>query len=268
MAGGYPLGYIADRWGRRPVFFLGLITEIIFSLAYGLSTTLGQAIAMRFLLGFTNGIVATSKTVVSEVCAKGDSETRGMGMIVGCWGLGLTVGPAIGGFLAGRGWASHPFLLPNVVCALIALASAPLVHLYVPETGATATADGPLVLEDKGEEEDVGAVDEEGDKDATVLGEDSGRLLGHGAGAKAKARPRRGGEEGEGAEEEEEEEEEPRLGRRAKGGFLPLRTRDVPEETSVRHSQGDFSRRRVAALLVLYGCLSMYVIMIDEVGAA
>jgi predicted MFS family arabinose efflux permease len=39
--------------------------------------------------------------LVSEVCVK-EHETRGMGVVIGSWGMGLTFGPALGGLLAER----------------------------------------------------------------------------------------------------------------------------------------------------------------------
>jgi hypothetical protein len=40
------------------------------------------------------------RQLVSEVCSK-EHETRGMGIVMGSWGVGLTVGAALGGLLAG-----------------------------------------------------------------------------------------------------------------------------------------------------------------------
>ena len=54
-----------------------------------------------------------AKTVISEICIK-DHQLRGFGMLNGVWGLGLIVGPAIGG-KKGGGYLFVTCLLCRVV---------------------------------------------------------------------------------------------------------------------------------------------------------
>jgi MFS family permease len=141
----YKWGVISDRIGRKPVLLLGITSVLVFSLAFGLSTSLWFAIVSRFLLGLGNGIVGVSKTCISEICGK-DHEVRGMGIMLGCWSISFIIGPALGGILAdpcqqypgifkGSGlFEQFPYLLPNLFSAAVCAVALVVVHCYVPET--------------------------------------------------------------------------------------------------------------------------------------
>ncbi|PKA48693.1 putative peptide/nitrate transporter [Apostasia shenzhenica] len=60
-------GMIADRYGRKPVIVIGLITLVIFNTLFGLSTRYWMAIGTRFLLGFLNGLLGPIKAYCVEV---------------------------------------------------------------------------------------------------------------------------------------------------------------------------------------------------------
>lgn len=44
---GYAMGYISDKVGRKPVIVLGLLSIMIFSLAFGVSESFAWAISSR-----------------------------------------------------------------------------------------------------------------------------------------------------------------------------------------------------------------------------
>ncbi|KAK1318780.1 Protein ZINC INDUCED FACILITATOR-LIKE 1 [Acorus calamus] len=74
-------GMIADRYGRKPVIVIGTLSVVIFNTLFGLSMNFWMAISMRFLLGSLNGLLGPIKVSTA-------------------WGIGLIIGPAVGGFLA------------------------------------------------------------------------------------------------------------------------------------------------------------------------
>lgn len=127
-------GQMADRIGRKPVLFIGLMSVIFTSVAFGFSVNLAMALFTRFLLGLFNPIIGVAKTLVSEVCTR-EHEGAGMGAVTGSWGLGLVVGPAIGGLLSKPAerfpsifgnslvFRRFPYLLPNLVTAGIGVAA-------------------------------------------------------------------------------------------------------------------------------------------------
>lgn len=77
----YSWGKVADRYGRKFVVISSLVMSLVFSILFGISPTFSCALLWRFFLGLGNGLVGTSKTILSEV-AYGDElrETRGMGI--------------------------------------------------------------------------------------------------------------------------------------------------------------------------------------------
>ncbi|OWM73575.1 hypothetical protein CDL15_Pgr026674 [Punica granatum] len=79
-------GMLADRYGRKPVILIGTFSVAILNVLFGLSTNLWMAIVTRFLLGCFNCLLGTVST------------SRG---------LGLIIGPAIGGFFAAETLHMH-----------------------------------------------------------------------------------------------------------------------------------------------------------------
>lgn len=174
MLSAYPWGRLADVYGRRFVLVLSLSLSAIFNICFGLSKSFAIAIVMRFMLGITNGLVGTVKTVVSELAPSEDVESKMMGAVVGMRSWGFLISPAIGGWLAepirqhssiiidedySAWWntlmSDYPFLLPNLVGATLCIGTAVLVWFCIPETLAIvrgddtargATEQSPLLL--------------------------------------------------------------------------------------------------------------------------
>ncbi|XP_048225819.1 protein ZINC INDUCED FACILITATOR-LIKE 1 isoform X6 [Ricinus communis] len=101
-------GVIADRYGRKPVIVFGMIAVLVildigltceFHLSNSASTSFWMAISLRFLLGSLCGILGPMRAYASEVCRK-EYQALGMSIISTSWGIGLVIGPALGGFLA------------------------------------------------------------------------------------------------------------------------------------------------------------------------
>ncbi|KAL9242647.1 hypothetical protein vseg_016630 [Gypsophila vaccaria] len=92
-------GVIADRYGRKPVIILGMVNIVIINTLFGLSTNFWMAMTTRFLLGALNGSIGPAKAYISEVCRE-EHQAIGMSVITTAWGVGLVIGPALGGFLA------------------------------------------------------------------------------------------------------------------------------------------------------------------------
>ncbi|VEU43360.1 unnamed protein product [Pseudo-nitzschia multistriata] len=143
-------GKAADRYGRVSVIKASLLLSAVFSLLFGLAGSFPMALALRFLLGVCNGLIGPIKTLVSEY-AHGDQtkETKTMGIVLGMWGYGFLINPAISGYLsdpakqypeaelveAFRPWLEeYPFFLPNLVGCGFCLVGYALTHAFVTET--------------------------------------------------------------------------------------------------------------------------------------
>uniref|UniRef100_J3NB57 Major facilitator superfamily (MFS) profile domain-containing protein n=1 Tax=Oryza brachyantha TaxID=4533 RepID=J3NB57_ORYBR len=92
-------GVVADRIGRKPIIKFSILSVVIFNTLFGLSVRYWMAIATRFLLGALNGMLAPIKAYSIEVC-RPEHQALGLSIVSTGWGIGLVVGPAIGGYFA------------------------------------------------------------------------------------------------------------------------------------------------------------------------
>ncbi|CAI0453099.1 unnamed protein product [Linum tenue] len=92
-------GRVADRYGRKPVILIGTLSVVIFSSLFGLSTSFWMAISMRFLLGCFNSLLGIIRAYATEVC-KDEHKALALSIVSTSRGVGMIIGPAIGGFFA------------------------------------------------------------------------------------------------------------------------------------------------------------------------
>lgn len=94
-----PFGRLADLYGRKKIFFLGMIIFTAATLAAGLSTSAAMLIAARAVQGLGGSMIfANGVAILTSVYPK---ELRGrvLGLNVAAVYVGLSVGPFLGGLL-------------------------------------------------------------------------------------------------------------------------------------------------------------------------
>eukprot|EP00937_MAST-01D_sp_MAST-1D-sp2_P006963 g6963.t1 len=144
-------GWLADRIGRRPCLLCGVCGTIFAVLLFGFSTSFAQAVTARLLWGLLNGNIGVAKTMMAEICDD-TNQARGMALIAAQGGFGRLIGPVLGGFLArrtGTGVAlldHHPYALPCMVGALLALLALVGASLLLTETLPRAQVQSPRVV--------------------------------------------------------------------------------------------------------------------------
>eukprot|EP00529_Nitzschia_sp_RCC80_P027324 CAMPEP_0113502508 /NCGR_PEP_ID=MMETSP0014_2-20120614/33598_1 /TAXON_ID=2857 /ORGANISM="Nitzschia sp." /LENGTH=253 /DNA_ID=CAMNT_0000397313 /DNA_START=229 /DNA_END=987 /DNA_ORIENTATION=+ /assembly_acc=CAM_ASM_000159 len=77
-------GHASDVYGRKFCLYVGSVSNAIGSLAFGLCTTsFISAFIIRFLMGFLNGTMVVSRTMISEL-SNGDKilESKGVGLLM------------------------------------------------------------------------------------------------------------------------------------------------------------------------------------------
>ncbi len=122
-------GNVSDRHGRKPVLLVGLLGYGISMLFFGLATELWMLFVARGLGAILSA--ATMPTTMAYVSDSTSEEERGggMGILGAATGLGVVLGPALGGLL-GVDSLSTPFFVTAGVCLLTLL----LVWLFLPES--------------------------------------------------------------------------------------------------------------------------------------
>lgn len=122
-------GRMSDRYGRKPIILVGVLGNAISQLLFGLSTQLWMLFAARALAGILSS--ATLPTAMAYISDNTSEEDRGggMGIIGAAMGVGMVIGPGLGGWLAGQS-LSLPFFLAAGLSALAML----LIWLLLPES--------------------------------------------------------------------------------------------------------------------------------------
>jgi DHA1 family multidrug resistance protein-like MFS transporter len=122
-------GSVSDRRGRRPVLVVGLLGYGLSMLLFGLSTKLWMLFVARGVGALLSA--ATMPTTMAYISDSTSEEERGggMGALGAATGLGMVLGPALGGLLGSES-LSTPFFLTAAVCLLTLL----LVLFLLPES--------------------------------------------------------------------------------------------------------------------------------------
>ncbi|OWM73578.1 hypothetical protein CDL15_Pgr026677 [Punica granatum] len=89
-------------------FYAGFVGNniVIFNILFGLSTSFWMAIVTRFLLGCFNSLLGTIRAYAAEIC-KDEYRALALSVVSTSRGIGLIIGPAIGGFFAQETLHTH-----------------------------------------------------------------------------------------------------------------------------------------------------------------
>ncbi|KAI9115297.1 hypothetical protein K1719_013616 [Acacia pycnantha] len=139
-----PWGMIADRYGRKYAIVIGIAAVVVFNTLFGLSTSFWMAVSSRFLLGILNGSLGPTKAYATEIFRE-EYQALGLSTVSAAWGMGLVLGPALGGYLAqpveqyshvfpkGSLFDKFPYFLPCFIISAFALVVL-VACIWLPET--------------------------------------------------------------------------------------------------------------------------------------
>lgn len=129
-------GTLADRFGRKRIFIIGLAIFTVASLVCGLSTSSGMLIASRAVQGIGGAAMfATGLALIAQ-----DFHGRERGTAIAAWGAtvggAVAIGPLVGGALtSGLGWQWIFYV--NVPVGALTIAVATLRMVNIKDPGAT-----------------------------------------------------------------------------------------------------------------------------------
>ncbi len=110
-------GRISDRVGRKPVLMVGLLGYVIGQTLFGLAGSLWMLFAARTIAGILSAAaLPTAMAYIADITPPAE-RAKGMGLLGAAFGLGVIIGPGIGGALGGISLAL-PFFLSAGIAAL------------------------------------------------------------------------------------------------------------------------------------------------------
>ncbi|HEY1179644.1 MAG TPA: DHA2 family efflux MFS transporter permease subunit, partial [Phytomonospora sp.] len=115
-----PAGRLADRFGRKRIFMIGLLVFTAASIGVGLSGSIGQLIAWRVVQGLGGAMLQPASLALIRSTFPAERLKMAIGLFSAVVGLSIAGGPVIGGLLVeSAGWESVFFV--NAPVALVGL---------------------------------------------------------------------------------------------------------------------------------------------------
>ncbi len=113
-------GALADFYGRRRLFLIGMIGFGVTSVMCGIAPNLEMLIVARFLQGAAGAILVPGSLAILTASFEGEEQGRAFGVWAGASGVTTILGPAVGGALvASVSWRAA-FLI-NVPLVLVGI---------------------------------------------------------------------------------------------------------------------------------------------------
>jgi EmrB/QacA subfamily drug resistance transporter len=116
-------GRLADQYGRRRLMYVGMGVFGLASLGAGAAWNIDALIVFRFVQGMSCAVLYTASAAIVSNAFSEEQRGRAMGILFGANGIGLALGPVLGGILVSAwGWRAVFFvnvpviLLGYVVC--------------------------------------------------------------------------------------------------------------------------------------------------------
>jgi DHA1 family tetracycline resistance protein-like MFS transporter len=127
-------GRLSDRVGRRPVLLWSIAATAVGMAFVGIAPTLPLLLAARAFSGITTANLAVAQAYIADITPP-EHRARSMGAVIGiAFGLGFTLGPAVGGELSRFPVFGREGALPALVAAGLATINFLLALRTLPES--------------------------------------------------------------------------------------------------------------------------------------
>ena len=131
-------GALADKYGRRSMVLLGLISSGIGSILMGIVDDLYLFFIIAAILGVLGDLGGPARQAMVVDLLPKDKQTEGFGLLRVAVNVSATIGPIFGGFLA-----SQSYMLLFIADAMSSLITALIVFIVIPETKPEKQEDKP-----------------------------------------------------------------------------------------------------------------------------
>lgn len=128
-------GRLSDRVGRRPVIIGSLFGNVIGFLTFAFASSVAALFAARIITGIAAASIPAAQAYISDSTDE-KNRAKGMAIIGLAFGLGLVLGPPIGGLLSsyGTGLGLSPSLLPGAAAAMLSTTALLMAVFVLPES--------------------------------------------------------------------------------------------------------------------------------------
>ena len=141
------LGWLSDRYGRKPVLLCSLIGSATGYILMADATSLAMLFLARILAGVAGASVGTASAYIADITPP-ENRSKRIGLIGAAFGIGFVLGPAIGGLLSQ--WS---VIAPFWFAAVLSILNAVLMWIVLPEPDRHAARQrGPVNLKQTFEE--------------------------------------------------------------------------------------------------------------------
>jgi len=141
-------GRLSDRIGRRPVLMASLFGNVVGFLTFAFAANVAMLFATRILCGVASASIATAQAYIADSTDEG-SRAKGMGIISMAFGLGLVLGPPLGGILSSFSIALGlaPNILPGATASLLSASALIMAFFALPESSPRRPSVGWSMLD-------------------------------------------------------------------------------------------------------------------------
>ncbi len=122
------LGKLGDRYGRRPVLLVSIFGSAVGYVIFGVGGALWILFLARVIDGISGGNLSTASAYIADISAP-DDLAKNFTLVGVAWGLGLILGPAVGGAVG-----QISLDAPMFAAAGLSLIGLLLVFFFLPES--------------------------------------------------------------------------------------------------------------------------------------